>query len=533
MLLSWIAGVASAVSLVMQLDSNEVVAGQSVGLTLQAIDAQMKVRPTIPVPEGVRVEFVQQVSGWIVIDMQRVRTTNFRYEVTPLQAGEYSIGPVSVLSNTGSVVAPAVKLSVTPRAESAAEVLVADLSVPVAYVGQTVVYHLKYQTASRLLSGRWAPPDVDGLMVEPGVEPVTTDYRVGDGGKAVSVQEMWYPWRATKPGKLSIPAGVLLAQFAVQRRRNLPGFDDPFFGDLPGSADVRSDNIVSGRLDLEVRPLPTEGKPASFSGLVGQFELSQRVSATEAAVGETVSVDVVLSGNGPLAGFALPDWSGAGYRVYDDSPTTELRLSDGNLAAKTHFKRAVVPETPGELALPAISVSWFDPVLGQYVERQTDPITLRVGGSASAASIEGFGRTVDPRSSVETLGDDILPVRTEARISSPWPGHFAWLALVPGSLMLVGQAAPLLRRRRVPVVETRLRFEDLPTEPEARLSGLETIFRDEASSRLAKPAPELVREDVAALGEEALALYKELDLARYRGGVDPPEARLKAWLERT
>lgn len=532
MLLSWLAGVASAVQLVMQLDSHDVVAGQSVGLTLQAIDAQMKVRPTIPVPEGVRVEFVQQVSGWIVIDMQRVRTTNFRYEITPLEAGEYSIGPVSVLSNTGSIVAPAVKLSVAPRAESAVEALVADVSTPIAYVGQTVIYHLKYQTASRLISGRWAPPEVDGLMVEPGVEPVTTDYRVGDGGKAVSVQEMWYPWRATKPGKFSIPSGVLQAQFAVERRRNLPGFNDPFFGDLPGSTDVRSDNIVSGRLDLDVRALPTEGKPASFSGLVGQFELSQRVSATEAAVGETVSVDVVLSGNGPLAGFALPDWSGAGYRVYDDSPTTELRLSDGSLVAKTSFKRAVVPEVPGELSLPAISVSWFDPVLGQYVERQTEPVAIRVGGNASTASIEGFGRTVDPRSSVETLGDDILPVRTEARISSAWPGHFAWFALVPGGLALLGQAVPLLRRRPASVAAKRLRFDDLPTEPEARLSGLESIFRDEAAARLGKPAPELVRDDVAGLGDEALFLYKELDLARYRGGSDPPEARLKAWLER-
>ena len=294
--------------------------------------------------------------------------------------------------------------------------------------------------------------------------------------------------------------------------------------------DVRTDNIVSQRLEVNVLPVPDDGKPASFSGLVGQFELTQHVSGTSASVGETVTVDVVLSGNGALSGFSLPGWSGEGYLVYDDSPATELKLADGQLRSVVRYKRAVVPETPGELALPPITVSWFDPGARQYVERQTNPIAITVKGDASTASMESFGKITDPRSSVETLGDDILPIRTDARISSPWPLYFAWVPLVPGGVALVVEGLTLLRRRPKPVVATQLRFQDLPDEPEARLSGLEQIFREEAARRLDKSAPELVREDVAQLGDEAIALYQELDLARYRGGSDPPEARLRAWV---
>jgi hypothetical protein len=75
-------------------------------------------------------------------------------------------------------------------------------------------------------------------------------------------------------------------------------------------------------------------------------------------------------------------------------------------------------------------------------------------------------------------------------------------------------------------------FGDLPDEAEGRLAGLERIFREEAARRLRRPEPGLTREDVAALGEEAVALYRELDQARYRGAGELPEARVRAWVER-
>jgi hypothetical protein len=502
-----------------------------VGLTVQSIGARIKVQPTIPVPAGLQVRELSADRGFIVLNMERVPTQTYRYAVVAIEPGEYDIGPLKVMDNSGSVSAPAVHLKVTPRSAATVEALAADLSALTVYVGQSLVYHLKYQTASRLVSGRWAPPEVEGLMVEPGVEPVTTEYRVEDNGRPLSVQEMWYPWRATKAGTFSVPPGVLQAQFAVERKRNRPGFDDPFFGDLPGFTDIRTDNVLSPRLSVEVRPLPTEGRPDNFLGLIGEFSLTSTASSTTAAVGETVTVDIALTGNGSLSGFALPTWSGVGYRVYDDTPVTESKLADGALVSTARFKRAVVPETPGTITLPPVSVSWFSPEQGAFVVQQTEAIELQVGGTASEAAIEGFGPATPPRTAVASLGDDILPVRTQFGIAPRWPGKWAWIALIPGMSLLVGQALPHFRRRPKTMTVERLRFENLPLDPEARLSGLEQIFREEAAIRLGRSAPELVLDDVAPLGPEASALYRELDLARYRGGTDPPEDRLRKWLE--
>jgi hypothetical protein len=367
-------------------------------------------------------------------------------------------------------------------------------------------------------------------MVEPGVEPVTTEYQVSDGGKALSVQEMWYPWRATKPGTLSVPPGVLQAQFAVARRRGRSVFDnDPFFSDLPGFTDVKTENVVSDGLSLPVRSLPTDGRPANFSGLVGHFEATATPSATQAHVGDTITVDVTIQGDGTLAGYKLPAWNADGWRVYDDEPVAESKLADGRLTASATFKRAVVPERPGDLELPPLDLNWFDPAAAAYVSADLSPITLHITGDAVSAQVEGFGTAVSKKG-VEALGDDLLPVRTNVRLANAWPGAYGLALVAPGGALLAAEALRSFRRRARPSAQKAYGFDDLPEEPEARLAGLERIFRETCGRRLGRPAPELVEADVATLGEEAVEIYRELQRARYRGGRDLPEARVRAWV---
>lgn len=524
-----VASVAAAAQVALQLDNREVRAGETVGLTLQVVDARLRVAPRIEAPPGLKISFEAQTTTPTILNFETVLVHTLRYEVAALEPGDYSIGPVKLAHAGGELVAPAVKLRVGPRPAGDVNALVASLGDGMAYVGEVLVYHLSYKTTSRLVSARWGPPEVEGLTPEPSVEPVTAEYDlVNPPGRGA---ELWYAYRASKAGKVVVPAGVLQAQFAADsRRRPSPFESDPFFGDLPGFRDVRTESVVSGRLSLDVQPLPAEGQPTDFSGLVGQFVVTAVPSATRVNVGDTVTLDVTVEGSGPLSGFSLPPWSIDGLRVYDDTPATSAQLSEGRLKASATFKRALVPERPGTFELPPLALNWFDPETGAYARHDGPPLALEVGGEATAASVEGFGGGVAARPGVESLGDDILPVRTDPDLGAPLPGTYAWTLLLPGALLLSREGLSRLRPRGRAAAASRFGFGDLPAAPEARLAGLERIFVETAAARIGCAVGEVNGERVATLGDEALALFRALEAARYRGHGEVDEARLRAWV---
>jgi hypothetical protein len=97
-------------------------------------------------------------------------------------------------------------------------------------------------------------------------------------------------------------------------------------------------------------------------------------------------------------------------------------------------------------------------------------------------------------------------------------------------LALCWEGVGRLRVRTRPAEVRAFGFGDLPAEGEARLAGIERIFREECGRRLDRPAAELMESDVAELGEEAQSLYRLLVAARYGGGGELPEDRVQRWV---
>lgn len=395
-----------------------------------------------------------------------------------------------------------------------------------------LVYHLRFETERQLVDGRWGPPDGPGITTEPGLEPVTAENQVGDGPAMHVVSELFYPLRVGKPGPLVIPGGIFRGQFAVagRRRRGGNGAMDGLFDDLAGMTQVASETWSAPPLKLTARDVPLEGRPPGYGGLVGDFRIESRASAASVAVGETVTVEVQIDGNAPLAGFSLPPLVGDGFRVYDDQPVTEARLVGGRVQATGHYKRAVVPEVAGVVEIPAVELAWFDPVAGRYASARTEPLRLEVSGAAGAAKVDSFAGP--QKDEVGALADDILPVRTTGATSAPWSGRLAWVLLLPGAAALAAQSARSLRLRPRVRAERRFDFPDLPGDPEGRLAGLDRIFRERVAIRLGVAPEALRREDVATLGEDAEGVFRELERLRYGGASGQlPEAAVRRVVE--
>lgn len=544
--------VAIAAQVSLRLDTPVLSEGQSVGLVLTVTDTSVRNGPPrFAVPEGLRAAFESQEQEQLMLNYNLTTSTMYRYTLTALKAGEYTIPAVSVQTAAGALQTGPVSVRVQPRGASAAGVneLTGELSDDVRWVGQEVVYHLRFATDRPIQNGNWVAPEGKGFVVDPAIEHVITNGTLGDGDKRLEVRDLYLPLRFTEPGRITIPGGALQAQFPVERTRRRRGQLEQLFPEMGMLMEMRSDVFSAETLTREIKDPPKAGRPPEWSGLVGTFLLTSHVNGAPSTgpmrvnVGDTITIAVDLVGSAPVSGVKLPPLVGDGFKVYDDQPVATGVIRDGKIVATSSFKRAVVPERPGPLTIPAISLPTFDPATGSYVVLHTEPLELDVQGSAATANVASFSSGAAP---VVEAGatDELLPVRTDPSLSPPWPREWALFLLGPGAIALAASAAraALARRTTVAPGARALSFADLPDDPHERLSGLEQIFREAVAPGLGVGAAAVHGEDLARLGplaEEAQAVYRLLERARYADGgggerkaVEDLEAALRAFVRR-
>lgn len=138
-------------------------------------------------------------------------------------------------------------------------------------------------------------------------------------------------------------------------------------------------NLVSNQIKVNVLPLPTEGKPSSFNGAVGNFTIASAVESKEFFAEELYDLVIWISGEGNLPLIHLPKW---------DVPST-LNISQTQIITdyiKNDYpfkgtKKFVIPfyvKEAGTVTIPSISFSYFDPKQKQYNEIRTEALELNV-----------------------------------------------------------------------------------------------------------------------------------------------------------
>lgn len=528
-----LAGVSSVLGaqVSLQADTPTFSEGQSIGLVLTVTDTSVRGgAPRFTVPAGLTADFESQQQQQLMLNYNLTTSTIYRYTLTALKAGEYVIPPLTVQTAAGALLTPSLALHVAARGASpgGANELIGELSESARWVGQIVVYHLRFATDRQLQNGNWIPPEGKGFTMEPGIEPVNSNYNVGEGGTSLNVRDLYLPLRFTQPGSITIPGGALQGQFAVEKSRRRRGQMEQLFPDLGMFTDVRSEVFSAPTLNATIKEPPKEGRPADWTGLVGSFALTSHVNGatdsgpTRVNVGDTVTISVDLVGDSPVSGLKLPPLVGEGFKVYDDQPVATGVIREGRILATSSFKRAIVPERPGPLTIPAILLPVFDPAKGTYVTLHSEPVVLEVGGAPASAQIASFASGGAPVAATGAI-DELLPIRPAPSLARPWSGRWAWLLLLPGALGLAlnGARALLSRRAARGHVARTFGFDDLPEELHGRLSGLDQIFREAVAPRLGISAAAVHGEDLVRLGEQAAeadVVYRLLERARYAEG---------------
>lgn len=153
-----------------------------------------------------------------------------------------------------------------------------------------------------------------------------------------------------------------------------------------------SKTVSAGRRTINVKPLPEAGKPANFSGAVGDFDFSVTTSKTQLNASESLQAIVEVSGKGNLKLFQLPEPElPSSLEVYDPEYDEDIRTYSSGMEGKVSNNYTIVPSFRGKYPIPSISFSYFNPETGSYKTINSEEINIEViegpmSGSATAAS---------------------------------------------------------------------------------------------------------------------------------------------------
>ncbi len=503
--------------------------GEPLTLVIEVQGAQDVEPPALSGLDGFDTSYVGPSTQMSIVNNQYSASVRHRYTLRARKEGRFTLGPfrlehqgreyqtgtVEVDIRSGRPVArpPSPDQDLSNQSNRRGEDIWLEISTPkhevflhqsiplevILYVGSVRVADAQYP----LLTG-------DGVSLEPFEEPVRQRHPVqGELFRLLRFRTTLMPLRAG-----TIELGPASLQLSVIRRAPHGSRDlfDRFFSDSFFGTERWPRTLRSNTLSLRVAALPEDGRPATFSGVVGQFRMDVTAAPTQLQVGDPITLRMLLSGNGKVTDAQPPSLVKTdGFRIY--TPQMDQSALD-----TTVFEQVLIPQDETLEAIPEVHFSYFDPEATQYRTLTSEPIGLSL---RPAPNDQQQGGVVGGLSAqTEQLGQDILYIKDEpgslhsrSRVWYRSPAFLLW-HIVP--LGLFGAAVWYDRHRR------RLRGD----ARYARFARAGKRARHElraAEKTLAQPDPAAFYELVSRTLQEYLAA--KLDLPPGRIEVQTVAAR--------
>jgi hypothetical protein len=330
-------------------------------------------------------------------------TTIMTYILTASQAGRLQLPSLTVevegkTYRTNPVAVNIINPGTTDQLD-----LEVTLSQQQCYVGQPVIMTVKFYISADIGDFQFNIPAFSGddfYIEEPdvsdpqaklyrlntGMTVMVSQYRVVHNSKEsimLSFSKVLIPKQS---GKILMQSSSVSAAVAVGRTRSRDPFDS-FFG---GQTQYRRYSVSSSPLELEVLPLPDEGKPAQFYGLVGQYTIAASATPTNVSIGDPITLTIKIGGGKYLKPVQWPNLE----NVPDMAANFKIPTQKASPTIEDGFKvftQTIRANNDRVTEIPPIPLAYFDTEQGRYVTATTEPIKLEVAPTKilTNADLEG------------------------------------------------------------------------------------------------------------------------------------------------
>ena len=410
---------------------------------------------------------------------QRVFSTQFSWGVAGTEPGEFVIPPQEVLVDGEIVKTNEVRLIVSESsttAPNAAE----DASIPLFQieVGKTEIYQGEVVPISASLF----VPRGSVMLRRVGLIDINkSDFAIArfpqqadqNAQRINDIDYVVITYRSTlsalHAGDLKVGPATCELLYEVydensqrQMSRGLP------FGMIMGSTEPRKQVVKSQEVKIKVLPLPAEGKPANFSGAVGDFSISATATPNELSVGDPIAVDITIDGSGNFDALNPPSlmppegWKAYPPRRYNVDGPIDPNLTP-TLQRRIGYSMVFVPEKV-HAELPPFELSYFSPTQKKYVSARTPAIAMKIKPGAvvaAATGVEGSGGVEAPKpppvqQPKPQISDILMNVPTRATwlsttaVNAPLTTSARFWAIqsIPAALVILAALLTWFRRYR-------------------------------------------------------------------------------------
>ncbi len=332
-------------------------------------------------------------NSWV--NGKRSYSKTYTYFLSPIEKGNFKIGQASVEVD-GEIyktlilnveVTSAVEIPVNPNDPSYIADnnihLVAEISKTNPYLNEpiSIVYKLYWKPDLGITNPREldAPRYVNFWSKNIDNTPIAENgtYKGEAYRYAVMRKTVLYP---QKTGELSIEP--LVYDIAVQ----VPSNRRDIFGQV--LSNTVNKTVSAGKVKINVRPLPNQGRPDNFSGAVGNFDLLVNTTKKELLISEAFQLNIEIKGKGNFNLFNFPSINlPATLEVYEPERIEKLKTNFQGINGSLKDQYTVVPSSPGKYAIPKISFTYFDPKDNSYKTKTSSINYVNVKGSIINNSI--------------------------------------------------------------------------------------------------------------------------------------------------
>ena len=258
-----------------------------------------------------------------------------------------------------------------------------------------------------------------------------------------------------KTGKLEI------TPITLDLNISYPTGDFDFFGDP--EYDVARREIVSNSKFLQVLALPEKGKPDNFTGAVGSFEFKANVTKNELKSGESLQLDLIVSGKGNLKLFEIPKPNlPSNFEIYEPKHQEFINENIKGISGKIVDSYTLIPQEKGNFKVKPQYFSFFDIKSKAYKTISSEVINLDVSQGENQANITSV--------STSKLTD-------KSQKTAPTSGfEFTFLQFI-GCVTLAGLALLFfLLKRNKTVVNDEAKTEIQPTKKDFSVNDMQQFI---------------------------------------------------------
>ena len=424
---------AGEVAVSASLSSDTTPVGEPVELQISIQESQKAPAPEVRV-EGLTITYVgpssnssfQMQSGGRIEAASSITHT---YTVLPQREGTFVIPSLSLDAGGKKLFTQPLKLTVSKGAGTQeSKFAYAEWVLPksTAYVGEALTAELHLYVDARVQCQLQQLPVIsgDGFTVQKIGQP--QQRQISKEGREFTLAIFKTAITPVKAGKMASPsADINTVAILPSKRPRMPRmsgmdqlFNDPFSNGLFSTQ--QQVTIRPDPLEMEIKPLPTEGRPKDFSGALGQFTLETKAAPSRVRAGDPVTITAVVKGIGSFDRMNAPTVSEEpGWRVYPPSGKFQADDAVGISGTKT-FEIAAIPEA-AKTELPLVTFSFFNPSTEKYETLTGDRVPLFVENALVSTPTPALGAVA------------AVPSVAPAAPPTPKPGDIQYLRVDSGS----------------------------------------------------------------------------------------------------